>query len=410
MSSGLELRSIGSLLSEHFSGAWGSDPGRDSPNATVLRSTDIDDEGHVDLARGAQRQLSPRDLSAKRLRAGDILLEASGGGPGKPVGRPAWFADETPVGQYATSNFFKVLRANPDLVDAKFLLYALVLLVKRPEIWRFQQQTTGITNLKFSEYLKHVIVAPPLPEQRRIANVLDALDEQIRISDELVSKLIRLRRGLLRDVILDLPEVEPDTQRGTLGDFVDWLSGGTPAKASPEFWGGAIPWITPKDMKFALLRKTVDSLTSRGVAAGSRLAPPEAVYIVVRGMILAHTFPVSRIQGPAAFNQDVKALLPRSGLLPDYLMYWSVANSESILRLVGESTHGTKKLDLADLKAFPAVIPPLASQYKALAVLRAMDSRIDSERASARKARSQKHGLLTDLLTGRVRVPEQAVS
>ena len=140
MSSASETRSIGFLLSEHFSGAWGSDPSPTLPNATVLRSTDIDGEGHVDLSRGAQRHLSPRELSSRRLQPGDILLEASGGGPGNPVGRPAWFSDEVPAGDYATSNFFKVLRADAKSVDAKFLLYALVLLVKRPEIWRFQHR------------------------------------------------------------------------------------------------------------------------------------------------------------------------------------------------------------------------------------------------------------------------------
>ncbi|MBK8469826.1 MAG: restriction endonuclease subunit S [Actinomycetales bacterium] len=255
------------------------------------------------------------------------------------------------------------------------------------------------------------LLLPPPEEQRRIANVIDAIDEGIESAQRVISKLIGLRHGLLRTVILALPDTMPDARRGILDDFVDWLSGGTPAKSSPQFWNGTISWITPKDMKSPLLRRTVDSLTSRGIAAaGSRLAPPDAVFIVVRGMILAHTFPVSRISGSAAFNQDVKALLPRSGLAPDYLMYWLMANSEAILCLVGESTHGTKKLDLSDLKTFPAVIPPLASQHKALAVLRAMDSRIDSELASVRKARSQKEGLLADLLIGRVHVPQREAS
>src|SRR5680860_616092 len=95
---------------------------------------------------------------------------------------------------------------------------------------------------------------------------------------------------------------------GVLDDYVSWQSGGTPSKANPKFWSGEIPWITPKDMKSFDLEGTADYLTPAGVAAGSRLAASTATYVVVRGMILAHTFPVSQVASPAAFNQDVKAV------------------------------------------------------------------------------------------------------
>src|SRR5579864_6276531 len=100
------------LLADHFSGTWGSDPTPWGQTTTVLRSTDIDDEGHVNLTTGAKRNLTPADLHAKRLRSGDILLEASGGGPGKPVGRVAWSGGQTEE-DFVTSNFFKILRPKP---------------------------------------------------------------------------------------------------------------------------------------------------------------------------------------------------------------------------------------------------------------------------------------------------------
>src|SRR5664280_2945901 len=99
---------IGSTLSTHFSGAWGVEPRSSLPITVVLRSTDIDDDGHVNLASGALRSLSAAERNAKKLQFGDILLEASGGGPGKPVGRTAWFPGAEDE-QFSTSNFFKVL-------------------------------------------------------------------------------------------------------------------------------------------------------------------------------------------------------------------------------------------------------------------------------------------------------------
>jgi len=161
-------------------------------------------------------------------------------------------------------------------------------------------------------------------------------------------------------------------------------------------------------MKVDLLERTTDYLTEQGALAGSRIAPSGVVFMVVRGMILAHTFPVSRFTSSAAFNQDVKALVPTPELLPEYLMYWLIANSDTFLRLVGESTHGTKKLDLPDLKAVPATIPPIADQRHALSVLQEMDERVSIESRELGKLRLQRSGLMADLLSGRVRVSDEA--
>jgi type I restriction enzyme S subunit len=38
--------------------------------------------------------------------------------------------------------------------------------------------------------------------------------------------------------------------------------------------------------------------------------------MVVRGMILAHTIPISILNNEAAINQDLKALLPRQEIEP----------------------------------------------------------------------------------------------
>jgi type I restriction enzyme S subunit len=46
-------------------------------------------------------------------------------------------------------------------------------------------------------------------------------------------------------------------------------------------------------MKTLDLNTTIEQLTRAGVRHGSRQVPRDTVFIVVRGMILAHTFPVS---------------------------------------------------------------------------------------------------------------------
>ena len=49
---------------------------------------------------------------------------------------------------------------------------------------------------------------------------------------------------------------------------------------------------------------------------------------------------------PVSFNQDVKALIPRPGLLPEYLTYSIHARRKRILELVSSAGSGTGVLIL----------------------------------------------------------------
>lgn len=144
---------IRGCLADEFPGAWGSEPGRDGPNAHILRSTNLDDDGHINFATAAKRWIDEPHLTQRRLRDGDVLLESSGGGPGKPVGRVAHFQAPDSIA-YLSSNFFRTLRPDETKVDSRFLAWRLLDLYRQPRIWNFQQQTTGIINLKTKDYLQ----------------------------------------------------------------------------------------------------------------------------------------------------------------------------------------------------------------------------------------------------------------
>ncbi|WP_433362497.1 restriction endonuclease subunit S [Streptosporangium sp. CA-115845] len=194
---------IRDLLDAHFPGAWGEDPSSTrGANVSILRSTNLDDDGHVDLSTGAARRFSARELAEKRLAGGDILLEASGGGPGKPVGRVALFRQEGEHA-FASSNFFRTLRVNRRLADPAYVTWSLQRLQKRPEIWQFQQQTTGIINLRYADYLNSKIFTPSLAEQRRIAEILDSFDLAIFHLRSPSTKFTQLRTAHIRKLMDD---------------------------------------------------------------------------------------------------------------------------------------------------------------------------------------------------------------
>jgi type I restriction enzyme S subunit len=175
--------------------------------------------------------------------------------------------------------------------------------------------------------------------------------------------------------------------------------------SNPDFWDGSIPWISPKDMKRSRLSDAIDHVTEKALANGAKVTPARSLLLVVRGMILAHTFPVARTEVPVAFNQDIKALIPRSNIDSDYLLWWLTANESLLLSLTTESTHGTKRVPMDGLQSVEVDLPPLFEQRAIAAALSDVDALLDGLTRLIAKKRDIKHSAIQRLLTGQTRLP-----
>lgn len=160
-----------------------------------------------------------------------------------------------------------------------------------------------------------------------------------------------------------------------------------------------MPWVSPKDMKVFNLGGTQDHISERAVAEGARLAPPGTSLIVVRGMILAHTFPVCVTQRAMSFNQDVKAIVPKRTTDGRFLAHWLNGHSDALLRHVTEATHGTKRIELTDLLKHTVLLPVFPEQQQVAEILDTLDNAILKTEQLIAKLKQMKQGLLHDLLT-----------
>ncbi|MCZ0914935.1 restriction endonuclease subunit S [Gordonia amicalis] len=155
-----------------------------------------------------------------------------------------------------------------------------------------------------------------------------------------------------------------------LGELVDFYSGGTPPKSNAKFWQGNVPWFSAKDMKKPRLTDSADHIAEEVFSSTPlRKLPPGTVAIVVRGMILAHTVPISILDVAAAINQDLKALLPKRAVDTSFLAAMLRAQHGMILSQVGTAAHGTKKLESRVLENLRIPFPPLAEQRRIAAIL-----------------------------------------
>ncbi len=166
-----------------------------------------------------------------------------------------------------------------------------------------------------------------------------------------------------------------------LADLVAIRGGGTPSKSNPSYWQGSVPWISPKDMKARELHDAIDHISTRATEeTAARIIDPGAVLVVVRGMILAHTFPSAVLRRPAAINQDMKALIPGSELTPEYLCALLWAFNARFLELVEKSTHDTRRLETTKLLAAKIPVPPPDIQRSIVIAFNRLQSEMDSLR------------------------------
>lgn len=261
-------------------------------------------------------------------------------------------------------------------------------------------EATGVPGLNRDKAYRQPVLLPPLDEQRRIAEVLRSVDEAIAANWAALDQVARARSAILHTAFEEpLWEVVP------LGELGSWQSGGTPSKDDDTKWGGDVPWVCPRDMKTPVIRRTHSSLTPLALGGSCKLVPKGTLMVVVRGMILAKAIPTATTAMDATFNQDMKAFRPNGRALPKFVQLCLQHQERQLLRVVNTATHGTKKLDTDTLLAVSVPLPNLETQ-QALA-----DAVSDLDFASVKygeehiRLSTMKRALMSDLLSGRIRVP-----
>lgn len=156
-----------------------------------------------------------------------------------------------------------------------------------------------------------------------------------------------------------------------------FVSGGTPSKGRLDYWDGDVPWASSKDLKCDTLTDTADHITQLAVVDGTDLIRAGDLMVVVRGMILAHTFPVTKALVPMAINQDLKGVRPRAGWDVDYLANLLRAASPETFRRLDEAGHGTKALRMDSWVGMTIPQPSLVEQTAIAAFLDRETAKID---------------------------------
>lgn len=294
---------------------------------------------------------------------------------------------------------------------------------------------TGIRegqNIEYPRFARSRIPIPPQQEQVAIVRYLDHVDRKINRYVRAKKKLIGLlneqkqaiihravTRGLDPNVRLKPSGVEwlgnvPEHWKiRKLWHCVEIKGGLTPSMDNRSFWGGDIPWVTPKDMKRPLICDSREHVTEIALQDTTlREFPAGAVLIVVRGMILARKVPIALTGATVTVNQDMKALIPRPGINSAFLAYAMDAGQAVFAELIDEAGHGTRRLPTERWRQVQFAFAPPEEQGEIAAFL---DQRIaDFANVITRTEQEidivieYRTRLIADIVTGKLDVREAA--
>ena len=358
------------------------------------------------------------------LRNGDVLMSTV-----RPNLKAFAYCD-LPAGNFIASTGFAVLRAIENN-DARFILYSVLSDTVGQQI---ESHAVGSNypaiNSSDVRRLDLPFFAPV--QQRRIAEILSTLDETIEQTEALIAKHQQIKAGLMHDLF-------------TRGVTPDGKLRPTRAEAPHLYKESPLGWI-PKEWEIEGLGALAEIVS--GVTLGSeteiksgievpylRVANVQDGYLdlnevktirvsfeqfeklcLKRGDVLMNEGgDYDKLGRGTVWNEEIAPCIHQnhvfrvrshsSRLQPNYLAYWSQSEfGKRYFVMSSKQSTNLASINSTQLKQFPLALPGSVEQREIEARLASLNAHCDSQRCQLAKLRQQKHGLMHDLLTGRVRV------
>jgi len=318
------------------------------------------------------------------------------------------FGDHTRIIKYIDFSFIigadgvKVLLPDRDIFCPKFFYYALL---------NLQVESRGY-NRHFSILKEKILPLPPLPEQKKIAEILSTADEDIQKTDEIIAKTQELKKGMMQQLLTrgightrfkktEIGEIPEEWEVVRLGDVAELRKNKTIKDVSEIAFipMGLIPdtetyvnykMVPISEVKSSTYCEEGDILLAKitpSVENGKQGIVPK----IPTGFVKATT---------EVFPLNCKEEI--SNIFLFYILKLLKFRNILINEMTGSTGRQRVPKDTVTTLLIP--LPLLLEQQKIAEILSTIDEKIEIERKRKKKLEELKKGLMQDLLTGEVRV------
>lgn len=333
----------------------------------VLRAGNITDYGlrYDDLVYVPSSRISAK----QRVQKNDIVVAASSGSL-DVVGKSARALDDFEGGFGA---FCKVLRPRKG-VDAGYFSHFF----KTPEYRRevsFLAAGANINNLRNEDLDGLKIPLPPLPEQKRIAGILDAADELRAKRRESLAQLDTLLKSTFFDMFGD-PVTNPmGWEMGVIGDLLASANYGTSKKADSD--EGEYPILRMNNITYS---GEWDLSSLKYIDLEKKDLPKHLVH---RGQILFNRTNSKELVGKTAVYRRNESMAFAGYLVrgivneladAEYIgAFMNTAQMKQFLRNKCKSIVGMANINAREFQSIPIPKPPISLQRRFATIVESVE-------------------------------------
>jgi len=280
---------------------------------------------------------------------------------------------------------------------------------------------SALQEISLTALRKVKVAVPPLPEQRKIANILGTWDNAISTTERLIDNSKQQKKALMQQLLTGDHKgkrllddsgkpFDGEWEEVTLDLIASLTAGGTPSTKHPEYWGGDIPWMNSGDVNLKQVHSVEGRITELGLQKSStKEIPVNSVLIALAGQGKTRgTVAINRIK--LCTNQSIAAIMPNAQKLDSNFLYFNLDDRYLELRAMSTGDGGRGGLNLSILKSIKLKLPSLTEQQKIASVLTNADQEIKLLAKQLADLKQEKKALMQQLLTGkrRVKITEDA--
>jgi type I restriction enzyme S subunit len=243
-------------------------------------------------------------------------------------------------------------------LHVRYLFYFLARYVER-----LRAMSIGgvIKYIKLDYLTEAKIPLPDVQEQRRIAEVLDRAEGLRAKRRATLAQLDILTQSIFLDLFGDPATNPKGFPVATIGEIGTVITGNTPSREKPEYFGTAIEWIKSDNINTPhyYLTQATEGLSEMGKSV-ARTAPPNSILVTCIAGSPDCIGNAAMTDREVAFNQQINALVPHKA--EPHFIYAQLRVGKRLIRKA--STDGMK--DMVTKSRFEKILlpsPPIALQH-----------------------------------------------
>lgn len=273
-----------------------------------------------------------------------------------------------------------------------------------------------ITGIKVSSISKGaisktLILVPPFDEQEKIVQSLNKIQLLMTAETKVVNKIKLVKNGCLSKMFpqkddtvpkMRLPGFTKAWEQRKLGELAEIVGGGTPSTSVDSYWDGDIDWYAPAEIGEQIyLESSQRKITEEGLTKSSAKILPIGTVLFTSRAGIGKT---AILLKEGCTNQGFQSIVPNKEKLDSYFIF---TRSEELKRYGETVGAGSTFVEVSgkQMANMELMMPKTMPEQQQIGEYFAnLDHLITLHQCKCDKYSNIKKGMMSDLLTGKIRL------